>query len=112
MLSGREAAHSGRPGHEHPGQCAAQHQCHRLARAALFLFGGLGGCGGDLLGLLPGVGGLGIAELGIFRPVLDDLALAARDINAILRSGRKTLGGWGGAGGTCWGCSQGSEGWE
>ena len=33
---------------------------------------------------------INLAKLGIFRPVLDDLALAARDINAILRSGRKT----------------------
>ena len=30
-----------------------------------------------------------LAKLGIFRPVLDDLALAAGDINAVLRSGRK-----------------------
>ena len=33
---------------------------------------------------------INLAKLGIFRPVLDDLALAAGDINAILRSGRKT----------------------
>ena len=35
---------------------------------------------------------INLARLGIFRPVLDDLALAARDTNAILRSGRKTDG--------------------
>lgn len=33
---------------------------------------------------------INLAKLGIFRPVLDDLALAAGDINAILRSGRNT----------------------
>ena len=33
---------------------------------------------------------INLAKLGIFRPVLDDLALAASDISAILRSGRKT----------------------
>ncbi len=33
---------------------------------------------------------INLTKLGIFRPVLDDLALAAGDINAILRSGRKT----------------------
>lgn len=32
---------------------------------------------------------INLAKLGIFRPALDDLALAAGDINAILRSGRK-----------------------
>lgn len=32
---------------------------------------------------------INLAKLGIFRPVLDDLSLAAADINAILRSGRK-----------------------
>jgi len=32
---------------------------------------------------------INLAKLGIFRPVLDDLALAARDIDAILRSGRR-----------------------
>ena len=32
---------------------------------------------------------INLAKLGIFRPVLDDLSLAASDINAILRSGRK-----------------------
>ena len=32
---------------------------------------------------------INLAKLGIFRPVLDDLALAAGDINAILRSGRR-----------------------
>ena len=33
---------------------------------------------------------INLAKLGIFRPVLDDLALAARDIDAILRPGRRT----------------------
>ena len=32
---------------------------------------------------------INLTKLGIFRPVLDDLALAAGDINAILRSGRR-----------------------
>lgn len=32
---------------------------------------------------------INLAKLGIFRPVLDDLSIAASDINAILRSGRK-----------------------
>ena len=32
---------------------------------------------------------INLAKLGIFRPVRDDLALAAGDINAILRSGRR-----------------------
>ncbi len=32
---------------------------------------------------------INLAKLGIFRPVLDDLALAAGDINAILRHGRR-----------------------
>lgn len=35
---------------------------------------------------------INLAKLGIFRPVLDDVALAAQDINAILRSGRKKEG--------------------
>ena len=32
---------------------------------------------------------INLTKLGIFQPVLDDLAMAAADINAILRSGRK-----------------------
>ena len=51
----RRAAHARAAAH----QGAAQHQGNHLARAALFLSGGLGGSGGGLLGLLPGVGGLG-----------------------------------------------------
>ena len=35
---------------------------------------------------------INLAKLGIFQPVLDDLSLAAADINAILRSGRKREG--------------------
>ena len=35
---------------------------------------------------------INLAKLGIFRPLLDDLALAAGDINAILRSGRRVDG--------------------
>lgn len=34
---------------------------------------------------------INLAKLGIFRPALDDLALAAGDINAILRSGRNPI---------------------
>lgn len=49
----------------------------------------LGGVLGMVVGPLLLLVCLNLAKLGIFRPVLDDLSLAARDINAILRSGRK-----------------------
>ena len=50
----------------------------------------LGGVLGMVVGPLLLLVFINLAKLGIFRPVLDDLALAAGDINAILRSGRKT----------------------
>ena len=49
----------------------------------------LGGVLGMVVGPLLLLVCINLAKLGIFRPVLDDLSLAARDINAILRSGRK-----------------------
>ena len=52
----------------------------------------LGGVLGMVVGSLLLLVCINLARLGIFRPVLDDLALAARDTNAILRSGRKTDG--------------------
>ena len=52
----------------------------------------LGGVLGMVVGPLLLLVCINLARLGIFRPVLDDLALAARDTNAILRSGRKTDG--------------------
>ena len=50
----------------------------------------LGGVLGMVMGPLLLLVCINLTKLGIFRPVLDDLALAAGDINAILRSGRKT----------------------
>ena len=49
----------------------------------------LGGVLGMVVGPLLLLVCINLAKLGIFRPVLDDLSLAAADINAILRSGRK-----------------------
>ncbi len=49
----------------------------------------LGGVLGMVVGPLLLLVSLNLAKLGIFRPVLDDLAIAAGDINAILRSGRR-----------------------
>lgn len=49
----------------------------------------LGGVLGMVVGPLLLLVCINLAKLGIFRPVLDDLALAAQDINAILCSGRK-----------------------
>ncbi len=49
----------------------------------------IGGVLGMVVGPLLLLVCINLAKLGIFRPVLDDLSLAARDINAILRSGRK-----------------------
>jgi len=48
----------------------------------------LGGVLGMVVGPLLLLVFLNLAKLGIFQPVLDDLALAAGDVNAILRSGR------------------------
>lgn len=50
----------------------------------------LGGVLGMVVGPLLLLVCINLAKLGIFRPVLDDLSLAARDIDAILRSGRET----------------------
>ncbi len=50
----------------------------------------IGGVLGMVVGPLLLLVCINLTRLGIFRPVLDDLALAAGDINAILRSGRKT----------------------
>ena len=52
----------------------------------------LGGVLGMVVGPLLLLVCINLAKLGIFRPVLDDVALAAQDINAILRSGRKKEG--------------------
>ena len=52
----------------------------------------LGGVLGMVVGPLLLLVCINLAKLGIFRPVLDDLSLAAADINAILRSGRKREG--------------------
>lgn len=49
----------------------------------------MGGVLGMVVGPLLLLVCINLAKLGIFRPVLDDLSLAARDINAILRSGRR-----------------------
>lgn len=49
----------------------------------------VGGILGMVLGPLLLLVCINLAKLGIFRPVLDDLALAASDISAILRSGRR-----------------------
>ena len=51
-----------------------------------------GGVLGMVLGPLLLLVFINLVKLGIFRPVLDDLSLAAHDINAILRSGRKADG--------------------
>ena len=52
----------------------------------------LGGVLGMVVGPLLLLVCINLAKLGIFQPVLDDLSLAAADINAILRSGRKREG--------------------
>ena len=49
----------------------------------------LGGVLGMVVGPLLLLVCINLAKLGIFRPVLDDLSLAAWDIHAILRSGRR-----------------------
>ena len=49
----------------------------------------LGGVLGMVVGPLLLLVCINLAKLGIFRPVLNDLSLAASDIHAILRSGRK-----------------------
>ena len=49
----------------------------------------VGGVLGMVVGPLLLLVCINLTTLGIFQPVLDDLAMAAADINAILRSGRK-----------------------
>ncbi|MCI8916293.1 MAG: sporulation integral membrane protein YtvI [Oscillospiraceae bacterium] len=49
----------------------------------------VGGVLGMVVGPLLLLVCINLTKLGIFQPVLDDLAMAAADINAILRSGRK-----------------------
>ena len=50
----------------------------------------LGGVLGMVVGPLLLLVFLNLAKLGIFQPVVDDINLAATDITAILRSGRRT----------------------
>ena len=50
----------------------------------------VGGVLGMIMGPLLLLVFVNLAKLGIFQPTLDDLSLAASDISAILRSGRKT----------------------
>ena len=50
----------------------------------------VGGVLGMVMGPLLLLVCINLAKLGIFRPVLNDLSLAASDIHAILRSGRKS----------------------
>ena len=52
----------------------------------------VGGVLGMVMGPLLLLVCINLAKLGIFRPVLDDLALAAGDIHAILKSGQKADG--------------------
>ena len=52
----------------------------------------VGGVLGMVVGPLLLLVCINLAKLGIFRPVLDDLNLAATDVSAILRSGRRTDG--------------------
>ena len=49
----------------------------------------VGGVLGMVMGPLLLLVCINLTKLGIFQPVLDDLTLAAGDINAILRSGRR-----------------------
>ena len=52
----------------------------------------LGGVLGMVVGPLLLLVLINLAKLGIFRPLMDDLTMAAWDINAILRSGRRPDG--------------------
>lgn len=60
-----------------------------LSLVGIYMGMKLGGVLGMVVGPLLLLVCINLAKLGIFQPVLDDLALAAQDINAILRSGRK-----------------------
>ncbi len=60
-----------------------------LSLAGIYVGMKAGGVLGMVVGPLLLLVCINLAKLGIFRPVLDDLALAAGDINAILRSGRR-----------------------
>ena len=61
-----------------------------LSLVGIYLGMKAGGVLGMVVGPLLLLVCINLAKLGIFRPVLDDLALAARDIDAILRPGRRT----------------------
>ena len=63
-----------------------------LSLVGIYLGMKLGGVLGMVVGPLLLLVCINLAKLGIFRPVLDDLALAAGDISAILRSGRRQGG--------------------
>lgn len=60
-----------------------------LSLVGIYLGMQAGGVLGMVVGPLLLLVFINLAKLGIFRPVLDDLSLAAADINAILRSGRR-----------------------
>ncbi len=60
-----------------------------LSLVGIYMGMKLGGVLGMVVGPLLLLVCINLAKLGIFRPVLDDLSLAAADISAILRSGRK-----------------------
>ena len=60
-----------------------------LSLVGIYIGMKMGGVLGMVVGPLLLLVCINLAKLGIFRPVLDDLALAASDISAILRSGRK-----------------------
>ena len=60
-----------------------------LSLVGIYIGMKMGGVLGMVVGPLLLLVCINLAKLGIFRPVLDDLALAAGDINAVLRSGRK-----------------------
>ena len=60
-----------------------------LSLVGIYLGMKAGGVLGMVVGPLLLLVCINLTKLGIFQPVLDDLAMAAADINAILRSGRK-----------------------
>ena len=60
-----------------------------LSLVGIYLGMKAGGVLGMVVGPLLLLVCINLAKLGIFRPVLNDLSLAASDIHAILRSGRK-----------------------
>ena len=60
-----------------------------LSLVGIYLGMKMGGVLGMVVGPLLLLVCINLAKLGIFRPAMNDLALAARDINAVLRSGRR-----------------------